>query len=612
MPTLSTTRAAAVFIVLVVLFGVLLGRVGYLQTYGRQQTIRRAERQQHMSEVLLARPGSIFDRNSMLCAGTIQGRALYIDPKFFYETMLEEGKTTAEVRKAIAELCDLADLDHRQVIGILDDRAEQRFVKLLDKVDPSIGDAIDKKNWPGVGTMATLVRNYPMGSLGAHVIGAVGKDGVGLEGLELKFGKNLAGHNGFIRQLKDARRRPLSTEESDYLPPAHGQHLILTIDANIQLIAEQELAEACHKVKAKRGEVVVLDPQTGEVLAMANYPTYDPRKVSETAPELRRNNAIVVPYEPGSTIKPFLAGPAMFFHVTKPGEMWNIPRGAYVPYGGRRITDVHDYGPLTTWDILVKSSNKGSCLIGARLGNARLHQALAGFGFGRMTGIELPGEDPGLVNPLRRWTRFSTESVAQGYEVMMTPLQLARGFCAYANGGRLVSPHIIKGILTPEGVLAAKTVPAPLSSLPQVMDTETAADVRRILADVPVRGTATMARSKIYNIFGKTGTSHISNGRAGYSDSRYNSSFMCGAPYESPRIVVTMIIHEPDRSIAHYGGAVSAPGAKNIVERTLMYMQVPASPSLPLPPPSIASLLWNYNASAYRMDGVAETASAHD
>lgn len=612
MPKISVTRAAAVFSAVLCLFGVLLGRVGYLETYGRQGAIRRAERQQHMNEVMLARRGSIFDRNSMLCAGTVQGRSLYIDPKFFHESMLDEGKTAADIRKAITELCDLADLDHRRVIDILDDKSENRFVRLLDRIDPSIADEIDKRDFPGVGTLPTSVRNYPMGSLAAHILGGMRKDGIGLEGLELKFEKALAGHDGYKRTLKDARKRPLATAEEDYLPPAHGQHLILTMDANIQLIAEQELASAVQKVKAKRGEVVVLDPHTGEILALANYPTYKPGLANEASAELRRNNAIVVPYEPGSTIKPFIAGPALFFNVTRPGEVWNIPNG-YTPYANRRITDVHYYGPLTTWDILVKSSNIGSCLISERMGNARLLQALTAFGFGRPTGVELPGEDAGMVKPLRQWTKFSTESVGQGYEVMMTPLQLARGFCAYANGGRLISPHIIQGVLTPEGVLAARVVPAPLSSLPKVLDAETAGEIRRILADVPIRGTASSARSRIYNAFGKTGTSHISNGRAGYSDSRYNSSFVCGAPYESPRIVVAMIIHEPERSIAHYGGAVSAPGTMKIVERTLVYMQVPGSPSLPMPPASVASSLVNFNEKIYRMDDApTQTATARD
>jgi cell division protein FtsI/penicillin-binding protein 2 len=263
--------------------------------------------------------------------------------------------------------------------------------------------------------------------------------------------------------------------------------------------------------------------------------------------------------------------------------------------------------------VLVKSSNIGMSQLGERMGNERLFKALQSFHFGEPTGIELPGEDPGRVNPLKKWGKFTTESVSQGYEVMVTPMQLARGFCAYANGGRLVQPHIIKGVLDEHGDVVQRTKHQTLEMMPEAIDNVTAATMKRILCDVPIRGTAANAtnnplnqvRSSIWNIFGKTGTAHISQGKAGYASDKYTSSFMCAAPAENPRIVVVMIIHEPDaeygakHGLSHYGGAVAAPGAARVIERTLSYMQVPQSPDLPIPPPNIANVLYAFNAKLY-------------
>ena len=447
--------------------------------------------------------------------------------------------------------------------------------------------------------MPTNLRYYPMGSLAAHILGGVQGDGIGLEGLEMKFEKQLAGKDGFKRTLRDFRGHPLAVAAEDYLPPQHGQTLVLTLDANIQMIAEQELAAACEQYKAKRGEVILMNPQTGDILAMADWPTFNPENHEDSKPETRRNRCVTDPYEPGSTCKPFVMGPALAWGVTKPNEVWPIHAIKWTTPYGRTITDVHSYGPLASWDVLVKSSNIGMSMLGERMGNSRLHEALGSFGFGHVTGVELPGEDPGRLNPLNKWNKFSTESISQGYEVMVTPMQLARAFCAYGNGGHLVQPRIIKGTLDADGNLLDRNDPKPLKLMPQAIDHLTSLAVKRILCDVVVRGTATKARSATWNIFGKTGTAHISQGKSGYSETRLNSSFMGGAPAEDPKLVIMMVIHEPDKSLGHYGGVVSGPAAGRILERALAYLEVPSSPDLPPPPPEIASVLWGYNAKLY-------------
>jgi cell division protein FtsI (penicillin-binding protein 3) len=488
---------------------------------------------------------------------------------------------------------------------MLSDKFESRYVPIADNLGEREVAAIQKLNIPGVGIQPHNQRYYPMGALGAHILGGVGKDDSGqaekgLEGLELKFNKELAGKDGSQRVLKDARRRAIAVAAEDYFPPQHGQHLILTIDSNIQMIAEQELARACEEFKANRGEVIVMEPRTGDVMALANWPTFNPQNLEDSTPAVRRDRCLTDPYEPGSTFKPFIAGPAIQQGITRVGEVFPVHGPHYRTSYGRRVTDVHGYDEQAMWDVLVKSSNIGMSMLGERMGNEKLYHAIKSFRFGKTTGIELPGEDPGLANPLAKWTKYSTESISQGYEVMVTPLQLARAFCAYANGGHLVTPRVIKGSLTPAGTVATRAEVTSLPLTPQVVDPTTAMEVRRVLCDTLVRGTATRARSKIWNIFGKTGTAHVSSGGS-YSDAKYTSSFISGAPFEDPRIVVVMIIHEPDKELAHYGGTVAAPAASRLIERALAYLQVPPSPDLPLPPPQIASVLYNYQEKLYRM-----------
>ncbi|HYO11184.1 MAG TPA: penicillin-binding protein 2, partial [Tepidisphaeraceae bacterium] len=550
-------------------------------------------------EAIAARRGGIFDSTGMLMAGTVQTQTLFVDPKFMQDQFQKEGHSLVEMDDAVAKLARCIDKDPFELSQLLGDRAEARFVKIAEQLDETTVREIEKLDLPGVGTTPTNQRYYPMGSIGAHVLGAVRRDGVGLEGLEMRFEKQLAGKDGFKRTLRDFRGRPLAVAAEDYLPAQHGQHLILTLDANIQMIAEQELAAACAEYNAKRAEVIVMEPRTGDVLALANWPTFNPENLDDSTPDLRRNRSLTDPYEPGSTIKPFIVGPAMSWNLTRPNEVWPIQSISWETPYGRKITDVHAYGPLSTWDVLVKSSNIGMSMLGERLGNPRLHEALVSFGFGRPTRVDLPGEDPGLVNPLRQWSKYSTESIAQGYELMVTPIQLARAFCAYANGGRLVDPRIVKGFLDAEGNIVKRFEAKQLKLMPQAVDPLTAAAVKRILCDTVIRGTGSRARSITWNLFGKTGTAHISQGKGGYSQAKFNSSFVGGAPAENPKLIIALIIHEPDRKLAHYGGVVSAPAAGRVLERSLAYLQVPASPDLPPPPPAIANVLWNYNEKLY-------------
>lgn len=606
MPRFSPARALIVFTLIACVLIILVGRAGYLQTYKREKIIRSAERQLHQSEILHGRRGSIFDCNGMLMAGTVQTTALFIDPKFMFAQFEAQELPPNKIAETIKKLAYILDQDSAVLNQLLDDRHESRYVKVAEHLSDEQVKAIVDMDLPGTGFTPQDERYYPMGALAAHVLGGVQKDNVGLEGIELKFDKLLAGKDGYKRSIKDAGRRDIGVCAEDYIAPQNGQHLVLSIDSTIQMIVEQELEAVCKSYQAKQGEAVIMNPRTGEVLAMANWPTFNPQNLEDSTEDVRTNRAVVLPYEPGSTIKPFIVGPAIEKKISRPEEVFNTGGKLWhTPYG-RKIEDVHGYDKLALWDVLVKSSNIGMSMLAARVGNGRLRQGLSEFQFGSKTGIELPGENSGLLHPLPKWTRFSTESIAQGYELTVTPLQLARGMCAYANGGRLVTPRLIKGVLRDDGQIVAKYDPEDLTKMPEVIDPNTAASMRRIMCDTLVRGTAKGARSNLWNIFGKTGTAHIAlKGQRGYSDDAYTSSFIGAAPYENPQLVIAFVVHQPDKQkalsegLSYYGGAVAAPGASKTLERCLAYLQVPASPDLPLPAPYIANVLYDYSPKVY-------------
>ena len=606
MPSFSPFRAGLVMLVVCCALVGMTGRVAYLQTFARQKTIRSAEGQQHVTQPIPARPGTVFDRNGHMLAGSLQTSTLYIDPKFMLQQYQREKRNLNQMDEDLRKLCRLVELDYDDLLDLLARHAEDRYEKLAEDVSAQVAAEVEKLDIPGVGFEASVRRFYPMGSVAAHVLGAVGKEGSGLEGIELQYRKLLAGKPGFRRVEKDARGRAIGIDAGDLVPPQHGKHLMLTLDANIQIMAEEELGKVCRTFGAKYGEVVVMDPHTGEVLALANYPTFNPQNLEDSTPRDRLNRAIVVPYEPGSTLKPFIVGPALEARQTRLTDVWPIEAISHNPYGRRRVTDVHFYGPLSTWDVLVKSSNIGMSMLAERMGNPALHAALKQFGFGQRTGIELPGEDQGLLFPLRRWGHASTVSIAQGYEMMVTPLQLARAYCTYANGGRLIKPRLVRGTLDEDGQVIESQPPTKLDDCPQAVGPRAVRQIQQALSDVVIRGTAQGKGSKYWNIFGKTGTAHISRGRAGYAANLYNSSFMGAGPLEDPRVVVVMVVHEPDPRKGKYGGTVSAPAAIKLLERTLAYLQVPPSPMLQPPPADVASVLVNFDAKKYEKTGLSQ------
>lgn len=598
-PRFATARAAVALGLVSCLLLTLLGRVYYLQTRERARILDKADRQQHLTERLPARRGSIFDSTGQLLAGAIQTQTVFIDPKDIIDAYQDRPGGQIKLESDLGELGKLLERDPFELVQAIGEKYPGRYLEIAHDVDDSTIAEIQKLNLPGIGTTPANQRIYPMGSLAAHVLGGVGSDGKGLEGLELDCNALLSGTDGEKRSMKDSRRRAIGTEADDYTPAKHGQHLVLTVDANIQLLVEQELLATVKQYGAASGEAVVLDPKTGNVIALANYPSFTPQFIEESKPANRTNRALVFPYEPGSTIKPFLVSRALDKKEAKLSDVFTLGGKTWKTPYGRTITDVHGYDALALWDVLVKSSNIGMSQLAERMGNPELHAALKAFGFGDRSGVDLPGEDDGVVRPLRKWGKTSTESIAQGYELLVTPMQMARAMCTIANGGELVTPRLIKGTLDDDDATIKPLSGKQASPMfPRIIDQQTAANVRRVLADIPVRGTAMKARSEVYNVFGKTGTAHRAvNGR--YDTSHYTSSFVGGAPYEDPKLVIAFVIHDPDRAKAHYGGVVAAPGASRILEQALTYLQVPPSPTLSMPPASLTASLHDWSPKAY-------------
>ena len=466
-----------------------------------------------------------------------------VDPEFYEKFM----KLKVDLKDKARSLARTHDVEHAKVLA----------------------HALD-----GVGFMPSVRRVYPMGPLAGHIVGVTNID-AGLDGMEFQFDAMLRGRPGKMMVIKDAARRTISVEDQRFEPADDGRNVWLTIDTVVQGIAEEELQKTCEDFRAESGCVVVLDPHTGKIMAMAAWPAFNPAKPKEGRPEDRRDKNFD-PYEPGSIFKPFIVAWALDKGLVKTTDVFNGGSGTWYDPTGRAVKDVHGCGVCTVPEVLIKSSNCCMAQMGWKMGTQNLYDAVHNFGFGQRTGVELPGDQKGMVHPYSQWNNGTKTSVSFGYEVAATPLQLVRAFGVLANGGWLVTPQVVHAAEDRPGH------PVPWSELAgppierQIISEKTAATMREILEGVyGEHGTARNKGSKLYRLFAKTGTAHLAIAGAGhYAGDQYNSSFLVGGPVSSPRLVTVMAIHKPDRSLGHFGGVVAAPGATRLMERSLMYMHV--------------------------------------
>ena len=555
---------------LIVVFILLLVRCFYLQDTRYEHYSEISLRQQQGREPLQPQRGIILDSRGRVLAASNKVQTIFAEPRVI--------KDPKEVASQLADILNegVSEEDFigaHEICRMIMESKNQGYIKIAEDVD--IEKCRKAKNIYGVGVDSKWIRHYPMGSLTSHVVGFTSRDNRGLEGIELEFDKELAGECGQRIFLADVNRRPIILNDQS-VELKDGVGIILTLDATIQQFAREELMARYKEYEAEAGVAIVVDPKSGAILAMVSLPDFDPSDPGASKPDARRNRAITDQFEPGSIIKPVVASIGFDAGVVDKNTVIYCEDGNYRGKGFGQIREYryHRYGNMTVKEILVKSSNIGMAKIGQKLGNRRLHDGLAFFGFGKNTGIDLPGEVSGVLWPVKAWTGYSATRVAFGQEITTTALQMTRAFCMLANGGKSIRPYLIKAIVDRDGTIVKLKEPVP--PVGYVVKPEVAKwMVQDAMVAVVNDGTGKMAKLDKWQVFGKTGTANIAlEGMKGFSQDNYMASFIAGAPAENPRIVVLVSIRKPNKSLGkgYTGGAVASLAVRNIIEKTLTYL----------------------------------------
>lgn len=530
-------------------------RLVWLQVHEHKRLAKKAEDQVGRRHVLPALRGTIFDRDGRVLATSADADTVYAVP-----SQVDDAKATArKLCDALAE-CRTRKGGYEALVERLSKPGPFAFVQR--KIAPEESRTIEALALDGVGFRTESRRFYPNRELMAPLLGYVGLDNVGLGGLETKFNGLLRGKDGHALVLTDARHRAF---DSVVVPPTAGASIELTLDAPLQYVVERELARGVAEHRAKGGVAIVMDPWTGEVLAMASLPSFNPNAFGDVNPEHRRNRAVADIYEPGSTFKTFTVSGVLEEGVLRSESPIDCAPG-YILIGSRRVNDVHRYGVLSLTDVVVKSSNVGAIKAGFRLGSEQMQRYMRRFGFGTRLSPDVPGEQAGIV-----WSQLNDSalaSVSMGYQVGVTPLQMATAVSSIANGGQLMRPRVLRAIQR-DGV--RQTI-AP-EVIRRTVTPETAAVVTSMMEGVVDRGTAKIARIEGYTLAAKTGTAaKLVDGV--YSKQEYNSSIVGFLPSRKPAVTVLVVIDTP-RSGAYYGGTVAAPVFKRIAEAAIHHLGLP-------------------------------------
>ncbi len=560
-------RAAVLFIFVVFIMVGLIGRLVYLQSWRSPWLAENATDQRIREIPVEAKRGIIYDRHGRELAVSTSSESVYAIP--------------AEIRnpeETAAKLAALLTLDRDALAAKLKKR--QSFLWIKRKIDAAIALEVRKLGLPGIGITQENRRNYPQGRLAAHVLGFTGIDSQGLDGVELTFDSYLRGRPGAIVIEYDARGREIPTATHRYAPPVPGQNLYLTIDTVIQQIVERELEKVLRETQAKQVSIIALDPATGEILALANKPDYDPNDFAAFTPKLWRNNAISNAYEPGSTFKIITTAAAIGEKVVQPEDRFFDPGAIEVQ--GRHIHCWRQggHGSQSFVEVVKNSCNVGFVNVGLRLGADAFYRYFAAFGFNKPTGVDLPGEARGLMVEHAKVKPINIATMAIGQSIAVTPVQLVTAAAAIANDGVLLRPQIVREARDVEGRVTRAFAPDPVT---RVIEAKTAQTVKGILEKVVEEGTGRNAYHEGFRIAGKTGTAQ-KVGEGGYAQGRYVASFVGFAPADNPRIALLVIIDEPVGP--YYGGVIAAPVFGTVVRDILQYLQVapqggPAGKSAP-------------------------------
>jgi cell division protein FtsI (penicillin-binding protein 3) len=525
----------------------------------------KARMQQMTTEDIQAMRGNIYDRRGRALAVNVELESLYCDSKEVAIDKEKMKKLSSVLNMGPAEVTE--KFEKSRSFTWLERKLRPDTVKRVKVVlgmEPHDREASAR----GFGFIPEAERLYPNGSLAAHVIGAVGLDNQPLEGLELKFNKYLRSAGGKVCFSRDASGNLLSSGAN---LESKGDDIRLTIDEGLQYIVERELDTAMSKWKAKAASVIMMDPFTGDILALANRPTYNPNDLEGTTRNEMRDRAITDVYEPGSTFKIVVGTAALEEKAVSLNSTFDCSKG-YILVGGHAMHDAHRHGVLTFREVIQKSSNVGTTMVGMRLGKEKIYEYAKRYGFGDTTGIDLPGEVSGWIRKPDRWSATSIGAVSIGQEVAVTPLQVLRAYSAVANGGYLVRPHVVAEIKTHAGETVYSFKPEPLK---RVISEKTALLFKGILKTVVEEGgTAPAAAIDGNEVAGKTGTAQLIDPKTKrYSKTKYVSSFVGFVPADNPRIAVIVVIYEPKGMT--YGGVVAGPVFKGIADQALSYLDVP-------------------------------------
>jgi cell division protein FtsI (penicillin-binding protein 3) len=549
---------------------VIEGRLFYLQVVDRADLVKRAERQQMQTIPLAAKRGDIVDRRGRVLATSVDADTIYAVPSAI-------GDEASVVAKLCEALGDCSKSDRQDLTERL--KRQRNFAYIRRQVNPDEAQRVKALNLDGIASQKESRRYYPNNELAAHLLGFVGLDNKGLGGIESAYDSQIRGKEGKILVHTDARRRAFSRFER---PPTTGSTIELTVDEYLQHIAERELHVGVVENRAQSGTAIIMDPHTGEILAMANEPTFNPNEYRDFSENDRRNRAVQDLYEPGSTFKVVTASAAIEEKVLPIDTLIDTNPGS-IRIGPRVVTEAshHNYGVLSFGDVIVRSSNVGAIKIGFRVGTDRLSDYVQRFGFGRQVSPDFPAENAGIVWERTKWTESALASVSMGYQVGVTPLQMAAAVSSVANGGMYVEPRVVRAAYRDNRRYEVKP-----KVLRRTISLDTAAALTGIMEQVVERGTAKgFAQIPGYTIAGKTGTANtLVNGH--YSNSTY-ASFVGFLPSRDPKVTILVMLDSPRGSNGHFGGPVSGPIFRRIAEATLRYLGV--APTIDAAPPVLVA-----------------------
>lgn len=550
-------RTLCLWCFLFVCFVLIMGRMFQLQVLKKEQLYKLAAQQQHVQIPLVPKRGTVYDGKGNELAVSVEVDSVYAD-----------ARKIADEEKTANELASVLQIDRKELKQKL--RNHRPFEWVQRKISSKEAEQIKALHLPGLFFLKENRRFYPNSQLAAHVIGFVGLDSKGLEGVEFQYDALLSGDTRMWNAARDALGREIAIGKVPFEKEDHYRNIVLTIDKSIQHILETELDRGVEKWGAKGGMAIAMEPSTGKILALACYPTFNPNQFIQSRSKSWRNRAVSDMFEPGSLFKVFLAAAAMEEQVVRPSDAFFCENGSYKVYD-RTIHDTSRHGWLTFQQILKLSSNIGASKVGEKMGRERFYRYIAAFGFGEKTGINLPGEGKGIVHHPRYWSPVALDTIAFGQGISVTGIQLVAALSAIANGGFLMRPYVVEKILNEKGGVVQSFQP---ERVRKVISEQTAKKVTLLLkATTEKGGTGEGAVPAGYEVAGKTGTAQkVDPLLGGYSEDRYTSGFMGFAPAEFPVVTLLVAVDEPHGG--NYGGVVAAPIFRAIMEKVLPYLQV--------------------------------------